>query len=111
MSVLIISIDNAERNGAFYFTVDLEGKTYLFEFQFNSREGFWYFDVSQNGERIRSGVKVVANFPSMLRCKDLNRLPGQIIFVDSRTEAGQPTFEELGKEVLMTYIESSSLPS
>jgi hypothetical protein len=111
MAYLTIPINNDSSEGAFYFTVDLEGKTYLFEFQFNSREGFWYFDISQNGEKIRSGVKVVANFPSMLRCKDLNRLPGQVIFIDSRTDAGQPTFEELGKEVLMTYIESSSLPA
>lgn len=110
MAILNIPIDNDSRNGAFYFTVDLEGATYQFNFQYNSREAFWYFDLLRDGEQIRSGVKVVANFPSLLRCVDLLAPPGQMAFIDSRPIPGQPTFDELGKDVLLTYCELSSLP-
>ena len=44
----------------YQMSVDLEGVTFNFDFQFNRREGFWYFDLSDaDGVLIRSGIKVV----------------------------------------------------
>lgn len=111
MATQIIEITAASDKGALFFNVPLEGQTYLYEFQFNSREGFWYFDVSKDGTKLKTGVKVVSNWPSLLRAAELDVPPGEILFVDTRTETtGRPGLDDLGTTILMTYVEQADVP-
>lgn len=112
MSTLTIDILEAADDGALFFSVPLEGETYLFSFQYNSREGFWYFDVSKEGVNLKTGVKVVTNWPSLMRAAGLDIPPGQILFVDTREDTkGRPSLEDLGETILMTYVEQADVPS
>lgn len=106
MSVLTIPITNAESRGAFYFTVDLEGASYEFRFQWNARASFWYFDLLKDGEPVRSGVKCVINWPTLWRHAELDRPPGEILVIDSSERPLDPGLAELGNAALLTYVES-----
>lgn len=109
MALLVIPIENAGTDGAFYFTSPLDGKNYQASFQYNDREGFWYFDLlDDEGTAIRSGIKVVSNYPIIRLCKSTDRPPGDLMFLDTRVEPADAGLEELGEEVVFAYEESST---
>ncbi len=104
MALLTMPIEDAGTDGAFYFTSVLEGKNYQWVFQYNDREGYWYFDIlDEEGEHIRSGVKIVSNFPIIRPCVNEDRPPGELMFLDTRPEPSDPALAELGEEVVFAY--------
>lgn len=91
--------------------VTLDGVVYELQFHFNQREGFWYFNIlDTNGVRIKSGIKVVVNFPLILRVTNLARPPGEILALDTAVEASDPGQDELGSRVALAYEQQTSLP-
>lgn len=93
------------------FSIDLDGETFNFDFQFNRREGFWYFDLSDaTGVPIRSGVKVVTEYSLLFRLRDLRRPAGELVTTDPTGQDREAELETLGTEVLLTYIEAADLP-
>ena len=101
-----IPIENAGELGAFFFSVDLSGVTYQFNFQFNSREGFWYFDLLDvDGNMLRSGVKCVVNFPLLLRWVEAERPEGYILVLDTREDSADPGLADLGVSGQLFYSE------
>lgn len=112
MSVYTIDILNAAEWGSFYFTSDLDGENYEFRFKYNSREERWYLDLLDNeGNVVRAGMKVVVNWPVLLRMMELNRPPGEILFINTQDRAEDPGLDELGVDAVLTYVEEGSLPS
>jgi hypothetical protein len=105
MATEIIPIADAGILGAFYFVVELDGTDYQCSFQFNSREGFWYMDLFDTaGNRIRSGLKVVINWPTIRLDRSEDRPPGEIMFLDTREDPADPGLDELGEDVPMAYV-------
>jgi len=97
--------------GAYFFQVELDKKVFGLAFQFNAREGNWYFDLQDAlGNRIRSGVKVVSGFPFLQRVTNLNRPPGEVIAIDTTGNDLDPDLADLGSKVLLAYEEEVSLP-
>jgi hypothetical protein len=110
MTVQIIPIEDAGTNGAFYFTVDLDGVTFQLAFQFNSREGFWYYDIQDlEGNVIRSSVKAVINWLSIRLDQSQLRPAGELLFIDTRTEPSDPGLDDLGENVVLGYIPEADL--
>lgn len=110
MTVEIIPIEDAGINGAFFFTVDLDGVTFQIDFQFNSREGFWYFDIQDlEGNIIRSSVKAVINWPSIRLDRSTLRPAGELMFIDTRTEPSDPGLYDLGENVVFGYFPEADL--
>jgi hypothetical protein len=110
MAQWIIPMEDAGELGAFFFTVPLDGVDYEFNFQFNDREGFWYFDLlNLEGEYIRSGVKVVVNIPLIMRCRDEGRPPGELICIETLTEVTEPGLNDLGVFDLFAYQDQETL--
>lgn len=108
MATIIIDNADAASLGAYFFTVELDGSDYEFRFQFNAREGFWYFDLlDADGNYIRAGVKVVSNFPVLRTCVATNKFPGLLAFLDTRDRPFDPGLEEFGVEVVQAYDEAS----
>jgi hypothetical protein len=111
MGYLIIPTDNAQALGAFPQTISLEGVDYQFNFYFNDRESFWYFDLLDTEDNpIKTGIKFVSNWPFLRLLRVAPRPPGALFSVDTRTPAQEPGFNDLGVNVLMGYIEQESLP-
>ncbi|NIQ91017.1 MAG: hypothetical protein GWM98_04705 [Nitrospinaceae bacterium] len=112
MASLIIPITNAGALGNFYFNIALEGSTYQLRFNWNAREGFWYFDIYDlESNPIRTGSKIVVNYPLNWRCALLSKPPGEFIYLDLRGEPTDPGLHDFGKDGALMYIESGDLPS
>lgn len=106
MSTLIIPMVDAGELGAFFLTTELNGSSYRLNFQYNSREDFWYFDIlDSEGNQIRSGIKVVVNYPLLRLAMMRDRPPGELLGIDTRAIPVDPTLLELGVDVLFAYEE------
>jgi hypothetical protein len=93
------------------FQLELEGRSYGFVFRWNERESAWYFDVLDgDGELLRSGLKIVLDFPLFLRARSSAMPPGQLFAVDTGATGLDPGLNELGARVQLVYYESSELP-
>ena len=110
MALEIIPIQDAGDLGAFFFTVDLDGVTFQALFQFNSREGFWYFDLQDlEGNVIRSSVKAIINWPVIRLDVSQLRPAGELVFVDTRSERTDPGLADLGETALFSYLPEADL--
>lgn len=90
--------------------VDLEGETYTLDFQFNSREGAWYFDLLDDDEVvIRSGIKVVTGFPLLRLIHDSRRPAGEMLAEDSSGTDAEAGLKDLGGDVLLVYAEAADV--
>lgn len=110
MTTYQLPIENAAEDGAFLTTYSLDGIDYQFVFQFNEREGFWYVDINDvEGNPIRSGIKIVANFPLLLFCQCMVRPAGEPACLNTEDEPVDPGLEELGVDAILCYIDEEGL--
>ena len=94
--------------GLYRMEVDLEGETFRLDFQFNEREGAWYFDLADEaGNPIRSGLKVVTGFPLTRLIRDLRRPKGELVAVDTTGQSREAVLDTLGSEVVLTYVDAA----
>ncbi len=114
MAMWVIPIDNAATNGAWSQTVDLANEEFKLDFQWNSREGFWYFNLSDASESlIKAGIKIVTNFTLTSRITDIRKPAGNLIAIDTRETDGipaqDPGLEDLGVNVELIFVEDGTL--
>lgn len=108
MAVLEIFID--ETSVPFSEQVELEGEVFTLNFQFNDRDQAWYFDIEDfTGVPIRSGVKIVSDFPLTRLLASQERPAGEFIGTTTTVDDRDPLEEDLGSRVLFTYVESTEL--
>lgn len=97
--------------GAYFFQIELDRIVFTLAFQFNQREGFWYFNILDiDGVPVRTGIKVISNFPLTRLITIQSRPPGEIIALDTTGQGVEATLESLGSEVLLAYEEAASVP-
>lgn len=112
MGLKTISTPNASADGNFYFVVELDGIEYQLYFKYNEREDAWYLDVSDTkGNAIRSGMKMVVNFPFMRTCMVSERPPGEFIALDTLTPPKDPGLADMDDRVVLVYEEEATLPA
>ena len=97
--------------GIYRMQVDLDGETFTLDFQFNEREGAWYFDLADEARSpIRSGIKVVTGFSLTRLIRDLRRPKGEMVAVDTTGQRREALLDTLGSEVVLTYVEAVDVP-
>lgn len=87
--------------------ITLDGVNYIMRFDYNQREERWYMSLySDAGAALALGVKVVCNFPLLMRYAGREGYPqGMIVAIDLSGERGRsPTLAELGRRVKLHYI-------
>ena len=88
--------------------VRLEGRDYVFRFDWNNREERWYMsilDIAENN--LLLGVKVVANWGLLDRHHFNPDLPpGELIAIDLETGGVSPGFSDFGTRVRLFYFAS-----
>ena len=109
-TAIIIPITDAALVGAFNMSAVLGSEIFTFQFQYNDREGCWYFDLLDDQQTmIRAGIKAVINFPLLFTISSTNRPAGELIFIDTRTPTGQSdpaaNLTDLGTNVVLVYVE------
>jgi hypothetical protein len=90
--------------------VQLSGATYTLAFRWNVRESSWYFDLlTEDGDPIFCGSKVVIGFPLATLTRDARRPPGVFLAFDTAGHDEPPALEDLGSRVVLTYYEPSEI--
>jgi hypothetical protein len=88
----------------------LEGREYVLAFDWNEREGRWFFDVLDSEETpLAVGLKVVVGFPLLRRKTDPRLPPGDFLAIDTSDTGADPGFAELGGRVRLCYLEAAEL--
>jgi len=106
----IVVIPTRTDLGAYTFQAELDGSLYRFGMQFNEREQLWYMSIADEaGVAIRSGIKVVANFPLLTRVADIRKPPGQLIALSPTAQEPDPGLEDLGDGVSLIYLEEGEI--
>lgn len=107
MAILIVPRDGDLAN--YEFLIELESVVFRLIFKFNQRESVWYFDLLDEAQnQLRSGIKVVVNYPLLARLRNLSRPDGDFLADDARSRPRPPNLDELGNTILLTYIEQSA---
>jgi|GEM_PF-1566554 len=111
MALEEIPIRNAADNVAFYFIVDMDGTDYQCSFRWNSRDEAWYMSLySLDGTPIRTGIKLVVNWPVFRLDRSEVRPSGEVLFVDADEVPSDPVaFEGLGKNASMIYFPAADI--
>jgi len=111
MTTYTIPFTYPDQRGAFVMTVNLDGVDFRLSFQYNSREGFWYFDLLDSSENVlRAGIKVVSNFPLLLRFRDVETRPeGELVSIDTRREPEDPGLSDLQVTSVFSYVDADEI--
>lgn len=94
--------------------VTLTGSDYVLRFDYSGRQDCWYcglYDATR--QPIKVGMKVVCGWDVLRTCALSSRPPGQLLFFSTKTSATPgaeqptPTFADLGRSVLLLYIDAT----
>jgi hypothetical protein len=100
----VVIIPTRDDIGAYFFKVELDGVLYELAFQHNDREKHWYMDLrTGDGNPIRSGIKLVANFPLLRMLSTLNRPAGELLVLNTQND-NDPDLKDLRSLSQLVYI-------
>jgi hypothetical protein len=88
---------------------DLEGRSYILQFDWSTREGCWYlsiYDVSS--EPLATGIKMVCDWPLTYRLPNPALPPGDLLVISKTADDSPPGLEDLaeGGRCELTYVTS-----
>jgi hypothetical protein len=95
---------------SYEFQVQLDGQLFTLSLLFNTRDSFWYMDIfrATDATLLRAGIKVVAEWDLLRLYQGEERPAGSIIAVSQGAEGAEArTLEQLGTDVLLTYLGES----
>lgn len=109
--MILIPLDNITPR--FTQTVDLDGETFTFAFEWNDRNAQWSFSLSNNdGAPLASGISIVVGVPLLNRVKTLPGLPaGMLEAIDTSDLSLDPGFDDLGDRVQLAYTPANEISS
>ena len=89
--------------GRYRFRVELSGVEFGIRLYFNRRDDHWFADIfDAAGIPIRSGVKLVADFPLLKNWIQQGRPDGEILAIDASSDL-DPAREDLGVRTPLVY--------
>jgi hypothetical protein len=92
------------REPLYEMTLPLSGVQYRLKFDYNGREDRYYLSIyTTEGEKIRTGLKVVTNWDVLDGAQHPDRPPGMLAFVDLSLDGDPPTFADITTKVTLTY--------
>jgi hypothetical protein len=86
----------------------LDGREYIFGFNWNSRAAKWSMSVADAlGVDIVQGIYLTCGTVLLRLLSDSRSPPGDIYILDREGDSGDPGFNDLGDRCLLLYIEAS----
>lgn len=99
-------------DGTPFYTVTtvLDNVPATFDFQWNDREGAWYFDIyDKHGNLVVGSTKVSLSTP-LFRKYILAGLPaGELMAIDTSNTDTVPGLQDLGTRVVLLYVTQADL--
>jgi hypothetical protein len=107
---MILEIPTTPSVPAYTQRTTLDGREYAFEFRWNDRDGAWYMHIADSdGQHIRSGIRIVLNWPLLRRVTDPRTPPGSIVAIDTSKQDLAPGLDDLGARVKLLYLDAAEL--
>lgn len=93
------------------FDIDLDGVTFIFEFEWNDRDDGWYMTIRDvNSAVLLAGRRVVLNYPLINIYRDAALPAGSLTAIDTGSTDIEPAFGDLGDRVKLLYTPKADLP-
>ena len=91
--------------------VELGERSYVLNFAWNARAGYWALDLSDaDGVELVTGIALVTNRLLLRRYKADPRLPeGDLFMLDLTETIAAAGFDQLGTDVELLYLEPEDL--
>lgn len=87
---------------------ELDGTVYRLIFDWNAREAAWYMTLADtSGNPIRSGIRIVPNWPLLRKVVNDARPPGELMVVDARNLG--ITLANFGIDNELVYIDAEGV--
>lgn len=87
--------------------VVLDGREYLFTFDWRALESRWYLDVgTTEGESLISGIKLCLGANLLRRSQD-ERMPPGLLFLVAAIGSDDPGLDALGSRVALMYASAT----
>ena len=103
MPLFILPVSDTLTN--YELEISLDGVSYRIRLKFNSRSEAWFLDLfDANGERLRSGIRVVSDWSLLRLFQGEGRPEGDLLTLSSQSSISAPDEDQLGAEVLLTYL-------
>ena len=94
------------------FSTTLSGNPYRIRLTWNVRFGYWSLSLFEADETpIFQGIKLVENYPLMMRYQDTRLPTGQLMAIRESGTNTRPGFDELGVNVNLYYYEPDAIAS
>jgi len=92
------------------FEIELDGVEFKLEFRFNGRDDSWYLTILDGEDTIlRGSIRVVNSWVLLRLWAEATRPDGEIISVNQGKVLAPPTLNQLGAEVVLTYLDASEV--
>ena len=90
------------------FTIELDSVVFRLAMVYNERCGHWYLSIADiDGNRLRDGIKVVANWPLTQSWISLDRPDGEFLCANPQTD-DDPDDDTLGTSAVLVYDEGGA---
>lgn len=90
--------------------VDLDGVFFKLAFKFNERDDAWFLDILDPADTpLRNGLKIVNEWDILRLWQEATRPDGTMITVNEGDIVDPPTLNQLGAEVILTYLDASEI--
>jgi len=109
MATLELPIEADARH--YFYTLELDGRTYGLEFLWNERDEGWSLAVQDDAGAELARARIVVGFPLFRRCLDERLPPGEFIALDTSGADLEPGVDDLGGRVKLLYMEAATLPA
>jgi len=99
-----------QSNPSYRLNLSLGNTGYLFDFRWNTREGYWYLDVYDVNEKaIRCGMKCVIGTFLGRNSQDAPFTDGALIVFDTTGKGLDAKLDDFGSRVQIAYLSSVEL--
>ena len=102
MKAFLIPID-VDKSAYFTESVSIEGETFNLRFLWNSRDEFWYMDVS-SVTGTENGIRIVPNSPLILSKRVTNKGNFHLFKSSVDAEENEMKYEDFGKKFQLYFV-------
>ena len=95
----------------YVFEIELDGVLFRLQFKFNQRDQAWFLSIlDTNDNQLRSGIRVVSDWTLLRLWQEIDKKPaGEMMAVAQGTIARPALINELGSDVVMTYLDAAQI--
>jgi hypothetical protein len=107
----VLQLPTSTTSPFYVFEVILDNVSFRLQFKFNQRDQAWYMDVLDSADnQLRSGLRVVSDWTLLRLWQEIEKRPvGEIIATAQGDIARPALIDELGDEVILTYLDEAEI--